>query len=453
MPMDPALKARQNTYANTIINYMRKEEGHIIALSDDQAFSTQLRLTLAKELGLTSPDTLTVLSDSRQLLRVLREVTPRHPAPILFLERIMDGQDLSFLVNQIKQSYTRLRIIILTTDVQRDRLMLLHEAGADNFISKPVSVNTLIEKMAFTLKAQSRLGQAIDLAKSLLAEGKYDEALAACQKILTLKPGSAAAYLVIGDAQRAMHDYEKARIAYETAAKSADLYLAPLQHLAEMYEELGDQQSQLRCLQKLDAISPLNFNRKVSLGELHLAMGEAEKAEEFFDKAMAQITKEAMDGISVLSGRIAAIYADKDPVKAEKFLRNSLDVKSKYLSREDLITFNQLGINLRKQGRWKDAIIEYKRAIRIAPDDENLYYNIGMAFAEGGDFLQAKANLLKAVDLNPEIPGASPNIAYNFGAVFLQSKDRERAAHFFQLALQLRPDFPAARDGLKRAAG
>lgn len=286
-----------------------------------------------------------------------------------------------------------------------------------------------------------------------MAEGKYDEALAACQKILTLKPGSAAAYLVIGDAQRAMHDYEKARIAYETAAKSADLYLAPLQHLAEMYEELGDQQSQLRCLQKLDAISPLNFNRKVSLGELHLAMGEAEKAEEFFDKAMAQITKEAMDGISVLSGRIAAIYADKDPVKAEKFLRNSLDVKSKYLSREDLITFNQLGINLRKQGRWKDAIIEYKRAIRIAPDDENLYYNIGMAFAEGGDFLQAKANLLKAVDLNPEIPGASPNIAYNFGAVFLQSKDRERAAHFFQLALQLRPDFPAARDGPKRAAG
>lgn len=172
MPMDPALKARQNTYANTIINYMRKEEGHIIALSDDQAFSTQLRLTLAKELGLTSPDTLTVLSDSRQLLRVLREVTPRHPAPILFLERIMDGQDLSFLVNQIKQSYTRLRIIILTTDVQRDRLMLLHEAGADNFISKPVSVNTLIEKMAFTLKAQSRLGQAIDLAKSLLGRGK-----------------------------------------------------------------------------------------------------------------------------------------------------------------------------------------------------------------------------------------------------------------------------------------
>lgn len=77
---------------------------------------------------------------------------------MLFLERKMNGQDLSFLVNQIKQAYNKLRIIILTSDVQRDRLMLLHEVGADNFIAKPVSVNTLIEKMAFTLKPQSKLG-------------------------------------------------------------------------------------------------------------------------------------------------------------------------------------------------------------------------------------------------------------------------------------------------------
>lgn len=116
MPIDPALKAKQNLYGDTVIHYMGKEDGHVIALSDDQAFTTQLRLTLAKELGLFSPNMLTALSDPHQLLRVLREVTPKHPAPILFLERIMGGQDLSFLVNQIKQAYNKLWIIILTTD-------------------------------------------------------------------------------------------------------------------------------------------------------------------------------------------------------------------------------------------------------------------------------------------------------------------------------------------------
>lgn len=55
MPIDPALKAKQNLYEDTVIHYMNKEDGHVIVLSDDQAFSTQLRLTLAKELGLSSP--------------------------------------------------------------------------------------------------------------------------------------------------------------------------------------------------------------------------------------------------------------------------------------------------------------------------------------------------------------------------------------------------------------
>lgn len=116
-----------------------------------------------------------------------------------------------------------------------------------------------------------------------------------------------------------MKEYDKARVAYETAANSAELYLAPLQRLAEMYGELDDKAMQLRYLQKLDAISPLNVNRKVSLGEIHLAMGEPEKAEELFDKAVAQVTKEAMDGISSLSGRIAAIYADRDRPKPKNF--------------------------------------------------------------------------------------------------------------------------------------
>ena len=81
MPIDPALKAKQNLYEDTVIHYMGKEDGHVIVLSDDQAFTTQLRLTLAKELGLSSPNMLTALSDPHQLLRVLREVTPKHPAP------------------------------------------------------------------------------------------------------------------------------------------------------------------------------------------------------------------------------------------------------------------------------------------------------------------------------------------------------------------------------------
>ena len=165
--IDAANRAKLNSYQDTVINYITKENGHILAVSDDQAFCTQLRLTLAKEMGLTAQSIFTAITDPRMMLR---DILARHPAPLIFMERSIGGQDLSFLVGQIKQAFNALKIIVLTSDVQRDRLMLLHEVGADNFIAKPVSANTLIEKMAFTLRPQSKLGQVIDVAKKLLAQ-------------------------------------------------------------------------------------------------------------------------------------------------------------------------------------------------------------------------------------------------------------------------------------------
>ena len=451
MVTDMAQRAKQFSYQDTVIQYMTKDNGHVLAVSDDQTFCTQLRLTLAKEMGLSAPGMFTVLPDPRQLLKELRDIIAEHPAPLVFLERKISGQDLSFLIGQIKQIYPGLKIIILTVEVQRDRLMLLHEVGADNFIAKPVSANTLIEKMAFTLKPQNKLGQAIDLAKRLLAQKKYDQALLACRKILKIKPGSAAAFLVLGDTLRAKGEFRKAHIAYEAASKTADLYLAPLQRMAEMYEEIGDRARQVYYLEQLDALSPLNVTRKVSLGEAHLALGDNDKAEAFFDKALDQMNRDANDGLSSLSGRIAGIFAERDPLKAEKFLRNSLEIKGSRINRDDLPLFNQLGISLRKQGRWQDAVTEYKRAIKIAPDDSNIYYNVGMAFAEGGDFIQAKANLLKALELNPDISQSSAVVSCNLGAVFLRSGDRSRAVAFFQTALQLKPDMKSALQGLNQA--
>lgn len=74
-----------------------------------------------------------------------------------------------------------------------------------------------------------------------------------------------------------------------------------------------------------------------------------------------------------------------------------------------------------------------------------------MAFAEGADFLQAKANLVKALDLEPEMVKSNASIACNFGAIFLQSGDRDRAAQFFLQALEIKPGMKLALQGLQRA--
>ena len=85
MAFDMAPQAKHISYQDTVIKYMIKDGGQVIVITDDQAFSTLLRLTLAKDLGLTAPGLFTALTDPRQLLRELRELLPNDPSPILFL--------------------------------------------------------------------------------------------------------------------------------------------------------------------------------------------------------------------------------------------------------------------------------------------------------------------------------------------------------------------------------
>ncbi len=405
---------------------------------------------LTKHLALTQSDLFTWVAEPSHTLRVINDTIANGRLPLLFIERIYNGTDQSQLVRQLKIAYPQVYVIVLTVDVEKHRIMYLHEVGADNFIAKPVSSNTLVEKLAFTIRPQTKLGQVIDVAKSMLAQEQYEKARQLAMQILEMKPGSAAGLMLLGDAQKNLGDISAAREAYENASKNADLFLEPLRKLAELAEEIGDDENRLKYLERLDKLSPLNADRKVNIGEIHLSMGNIEKAEILFEAAIDQATKDALLQVGAISSRIAAMYADKDPSKSEKFLRRALAAKGKFLSHDDIVTFNQLGITLRQQGRWQDAITEYKKALQVAPEDENLYYNMGMAYAEGKDFAEARKCMVHALKLNANFPYASASIAYNLGVVFLQAGAREQSRQCLNIALELSPDMDIARKALAK---
>ena len=443
-----AILMKQKQYEATIVDFLKKEQGHILLLSDDQSFVALLRMLLLKQLGLDHPPT--IITAPEQLLQAIKEESRNHPNLIIFMERVMGGRSLSSMVRQFKAAYNNIRIIVLTHDVGKDQLMLLHEVGADNFIAKPVSANTLVEKMAFTLKPQSKLGELLDKAKVLIDMGNSEAALRLSERILEIKPNSAAGYLIKGDAYRIAGKLDEAREAYETASNHAELFMEPLRRLGELHAEMGDTANHLKYLERLDTLSPLNAERKVDMGVIHLTLGNDQKAADLFDTAVEQTTREALNQISDISNRIANLYAEKDPLTAEKYLRQSIEVKGKKLSRDDLNTFNLLGINLRKQGRWQDALVEYQKALRVAPDDENLHYNLAMAHAEGRDFGAARENMLKALALNSDLPRASATIAYNIGMVFMHAGGKEMAEKHLRIALELNPDSGLLKNALAR---
>ncbi len=438
-------KQQQNKQKAVIREYFTKRHGQLLCLSDDPTFVSLLRLAL-KELALPQSELLVMVPDASKMLKAITDSFAANKKPAVFIERVLGNTgDTSFLVKQFKESFPELRIFVMTTSADKGRIMLLYEAGADNFILKPLSSIDLIDKMATTLRAPTVIRQLLDKARTFILKNIGNEAIKITQKVLEVKPDNASGYVVMGDALRVSGDKDKAQMAYERACKYSENYMEPLQKLVDLARETGKQDMQLEYLKRLDTLSPLNAQRKVEIGELQVALGNTDAAKELFDTAINRAYKDAMAQVAAMTEKIAISLQEADPVQAEKYLRRCLEIKGDDLTVDDLSTFNQLGISLRKQGRWQDAITEYKKALKIAPNAEVLFYNISMAYAEGKDYDTAIRSMLKALSLNSALPRSSSAIAYNMGRIFSLGYTKDKAMQCLEIALELQPEHEPAQ--------
>ncbi len=96
---------------------------------------------------------------------------------------------------------------------------------------------------------------------------------------------------------------------------------------------------------------------------------------------------------------------------------------------------NNLAQALQAAGRPADALVYYRRALRLNPAYPMAYNSYGTALYETGDAAQALACFQTAVRLQPDYAKAHSN----FGNVLLEAGFTESAARHFQKALDLEP--------------
>lgn len=439
-------KQVQGKHQAVVREYFTKQNGHFICVTDDQTFLALLRNTV-KGLALNKSGLLDYYPDPSKVLKAITDDIAANRTPTLFIERTMSGTgDTNFLIKQFHESFPQLRIMAMTSNADKGRLMLLHEAGVDNILLKPISAVDLMEKMAASLKPPSPIKQLLDKARTFIVSNVSLDALKITRKVLEVKPDSAAGYVVMGDALRLSGEADKAQAAYERATKHSENYMEPLQKLAELAKEKNNPDMQYEYLKRLDELSPLNSQRKMEMAELQMARGNTDAAKELFDGAMNRTFKDAMAQVAAVAEKIAMSLQESDPAQAEKYLRKCLDLKGDDLSIDDLKTFNQLGISLRRQGKPFEAIKEYQRALKIAPNSAELYYNMAMAYYEHKEKETAIRSMLKAFSINPALPNASANIAYNMGRVFATGITKDKAKGCLKIALEMEPEFAQAKE-------
>src|SRR5574337_28814 len=76
--------------------------------------------------------------------------------------------------------------------------------------------------------------------------------------------------------------------------------------------------------------------------------------------------------------------------------------------------FNKKGLSLYNQGKYAEAIIEFKKALELNPNHYDAHYHLGIVYYAKGMTDESITELKKAIDVNPKEPKAHYNIAFAY---------------------------------------
>ena len=105
----------------------------------------------------------------------------------------------------------------------------------------------------------------------------------------------------------------------------------------------------------------------------------------------------------------------------------------------------KLGLYLHQTGRLNEAMDNYRRVIRIEPDNFQAHVNLGNALDADGRIAEAANEFRTAVRLNPH----NYMSHYNLGCELIVLGQRAEAIQELEQALQLKPDFLQAEQRLR----
>jgi len=418
-------------------DFLEAQRGFLVMLSDDPLFVRTLRTTILKTLGIKA-DCLDVYQDTGQALRSVRGHLGRKSPVLVLVDRLLRGVPTLEFMRSLKGAFAEAKVLVMTQETSKEGLSQLYEIGVDSILTKPVSVDTLIEKMAGAIKPQGKISQLVQEARRLLELGETAKAKQISQAILKVKQNSPVALMLLGDALLIEGRRDEAIKAYEEAHQGATLYLEPLKKLADVHKG-EDDESYLRYLKKLDVISPLNTQRKCEIGKVYVRRKDMDRAEVYFGEAISNAQREASSYVDQIVSDIAESVSEASPAMAEKYYVKMLEMKGENLTKEDMVTFNRLGIALRTQGKWKEALENYKKALTVVPGDERVLYNMGLAYGDGQQYSLAVDCYEQLLRSNPDFHRTAAVVAFNIASGYHMAKQNGLARKYVQAALEIDP--------------
>jgi tetratricopeptide (TPR) repeat protein len=159
-----------------------------------------------------------------------------------------------------------------------------------------------------------------------------------------------------------------------------------------------------------DLATNLEFIKSMIIAQEQEIVQKVEKDEEAAEAQRLEFAKaeeKRKEEINQKVQDVSALIDEGNLSEALEIIKDNDEVKDGILGR-----YNTLGIQNREAKNYDEAVKNYSKAMTVAPDDENLHYNVARAYFEQGKRDKAEAILGKAMQLNPEFTEAKVLLEY-----------------------------------------
>lgn len=96
----------------------------------------------------------------------------------------------------------------------------------------------------------------------------------------------------------------------------------------------------------------------------------------------------------------------------------------------------KLGLSYYERNDFKNAITEFKEAVKLNPTNSNIHYSLGTSYLSIGNYVEAIKSLETSIQYNPN----NPDAFYNLGIAAYRTRQYNKAINSFKNAISLNPN-------------
>lgn len=230
--------------------------------------------------------------------------------------------------------------------------------------------------------------QSMGYVRSLMREGKIDEARAELQRIIEAEPDNTQALMAYGMSMQAERRFEEASDLYERVMEiEPDNIAGPM--LAASVGVQGDNSEYAEAnYHKALAITPTSMPALMGLARLHMSNEKSEAALEVLERAIEIDPQSGM-----IRRQLARILSNLDrPDEARAHLQHMLTVRP-----GDQPSTLLLAYMYNEEGQSDKAMMVLEDAINIHPEDPRLKIAVARSKLEQNDYEGAEAVLRRVI--------------------------------------------------------